>query len=335
MKRASFISGLGHNLPDKVMKNEELSNYMDTSDEWITERSGIKERRVVERAKHSGIGPAELSIPAVEDALKMAKLNKEDIDLIIFSTAMPDYFLPGSGCLLQQKMGFPLIGALDIRVQCAGFIYGLSVADQFVKSGTYDNVLLVCSEVQSTTIDYSNRGRDVAVLFGDGAGAVIVSPTSESEGILSHHLHSEGKYAKELWIETPSAQMYPRLTNELVEEGRHHLKMNGREVFKQAVKRFPEVILECLEHNNLEPSDIDLFLPHQANIRINNMVQKKLGLSDSQVFNNIHKYGNTTSATIPILLSEAHQNGRIKDGDLILMAAFGSGFTWGASLIRW
>jgi len=335
MKRYSYISGVGHNLPEKVMKNEELSNYMDTSDEWITERSGIKERRVVDRQERSGVGPAELSIPAVQSALDMAKLTKEDIDLIIFSTAMPDYFLPGSGCLLQEKMGFPIVGALDIRVQCAGFVYGLSIADQYIKSGTYNNVLLVCSEVQSTTIDYSNRGRDVAVLFGDGAGAVIVSATNEDRGILSHHLHSEGKYAKELWIETPSAQMYPRLTEELVKDGRHHLKMNGREVFKQAVKRFPEVIIECLEHNNIAANEIDLFLPHQANIRINKMVQDKLGLKDEQVFNNIHKYGNTTSATIPILMSEAYKSGKIKDGDLILMAAFGSGFTWGASLMRW
>ena len=335
MKRQSFISGVGYNLPSKVMKNEELSNYMDTSDEWITERSGIKERRVVERLERSGIGPAELSIPAVQNALDMAKLSKEDIDLIIFSTAMPDYFLPGSGCLLQEKMGFPTIGTLDIRQQCAGFIYGLDIADQYIKNGRYNNILLVCSEVQSTTIDYSNRGRDVAVLFGDGCGAVIVTGTEQKKGILSTHLHSEGKYAKELWIEIPSAQMYPRLTNKMVEEGRHHLKMNGREVFKQAVKRFPEVILECLEHNNLKASDINLLLPHQANIRINNMVQKKLGLNDNQILNNIHKYGNTTSATIPILLAEAYENGRIKDGDLILMAAFGSGFTWGASLIKW
>ena len=188
MKRHSYISGVGHNLPEKIMKNEDLSNYMDTSDEWITERSGIKERRVVDRLEESGVGPAELSIPAVQNALDMARLNKEDIDLIIFSTAMPDYFLPGSGCLLQEKMGFPLIGALDIRVQCAGFVYGLSIADQFIKSGTYDNVLLVCSEVQSTTIDYSNRGRDVAVLFGDGCGAVIVSSTEQKKGILSTHL---------------------------------------------------------------------------------------------------------------------------------------------------
>ncbi len=335
MKRHSFISGVGYNVPKKIMKNEELSNFMDTSDEWITERSGIKERRVVDRQEECGVGPAELSIPAVESALDRASLNKEDIDLIIFSTAMPDYFLPGSGCLLQEKMGFPLIGSLDIRVQCAGFVYGLSVADQFIKSGTYDNVLLVCSEVQSTTIDYSNRGRDVAVLFGDGAGAVVVSATNEDRGILSHHLHSEGKFAKELWIETPSAQMYPRLTQKMVEDGRHHLKMNGREVFKQAVKRFPEVILECMDHNNIAADDIDLFLPHQANIRINKMVQEKLGLRDNQVFNNIHKYGNTTSATIPILLGEAYERGRIKKGDLILMAAFGSGFTWGASLMRW
>ena len=335
MLKNSYISGLGMNVPDNIIKNSDLSQYMDTSDEWIYERSGIKERRVIDRKETDGVGPSDLAIPAVEDALKMAKLNKEDIDLIIFSTAMPDYFLPGSGCLLQEKMGFPTIGTLDIRQQCAGFIYGLDIADQYIKNGRYKNILFVCSEVQSTTIDYSNRGRDVAVLFGDGCGAVIVSATSKKKGVLSTHLHSQGKYAKELWIETPSAKMYPRLTNKLVEEGRHHLKMNGREVFKQAVRRFPEVITECLEYNSLKSEDIALFLPHQANIRINNMVQKKMGLKDSQVLNNIHKYGNTTSATIPILLSEAHKNGKIKDGDLILMAAFGSGFTWGASLIKW
>ena len=335
MLKQSYISGLGFNVPDTIMKNQDLSKFMDTSDEWIYERSGIKERRVVEHHETDGVGPCELAIPAVEDALKMAALNKEDIDFILFSTAMPDYFLPGSGCLLQEKMNFPIIGALDIRAQCAGFIYGLSVADQYIKNGTYNNILLVCSEVQSTTIDYSNRGRNVAVLFGDGAGAVVISATSEKRGILSSHLHSQGKYAKELWIESPSAKMYPRLTNKMIEEGKHHLQMNGREVFKQAVRRFPEVITECLEHNNLKPDDISLFLPHQANIRINKMVQQKLGLKDSQVFNNIHKYGNTTSATIPILLTEAYQSGRIKRGDLILMAAFGSGFTWGASIIKW
>ena len=333
--RQSYISGLGFNVPDKIIKNQDLSKYMDTSDEWIYERSGIKERRSVKHQNNDGVGPSDLAIPAVEDALKMANLKKDDIDLIIFSTAMPDYFLPGSGCFLQDKMGFPLIGALDIRAQCAGFIYGLSVADQFIKCGTYDNILLVCSEVQSTTIDYSNRGRDVAVLFGDGCGAVILSPTLKKKGILSTHLHSQGKYAKELWIETPSAKMYPRLTNKLVEEGRHHLRMNGREVFKQAVRRFPEVINECLDYNNININDIKLFLPHQANIRINKMVQKKLGFKDDQILNNIHKYGNTTSATIPILLTEAYNNKKIKDGDLILMAAFGSGFAWGASLIKW
>ena len=335
MLKQSYISGLGFNVPDKVMKNEDLSEFMDTSDEWIYERSGIKERRVVNHHESDGVGPCDLAIPAVEEALVMANLKKEDIDFIIFSTAMPDYFLPGSGCLLQDKMGFPLIGALDIRSQCAGFIYGLSVADQYIKTGTYNNVLLVCSEVQSTTIDYSNRGRDVAVLFGDGCGAAILSATSDDKGILSTHLHSQGKYAKELCIEAPSAKMYPRLTNKMVEEGKHHLQMNGREVFKQAVRRFPEVITECLEHNNVKADDIRLFLPHQANIRINNMVQQKLGLKDNQVLNNIHKYGNTTSATIPILLAEANKDDILKQGDLILMAAFGSGFTWGASLIKW
>ena len=331
----SYISGLGHYVPEKIMKNNDLAEFMDTSDEWIYDRSGIKERRVVEHDKKDGDGPCDLAIPAVEDALKMANLDVSDIDLIIFSTAMPDYFLPGSGCLLQEKMGFPTIGALDIRSQCAGFIYGLSTADMYIRGGMYKNILLVCSEVQSTTIDYSNRGRDVAVLFGDGCGAVIVSATSNDKGVLSSHLHSQGKYAKELWIEAPSAKMYPRLTNEMIDNGKHHLKMNGREVFKQAVRRFPEVIKECLDCNNLDVSDISLFLPHQANIRINNIVKEKMGFKDEQIFNNIHKYGNTTSATIPILLSESYQLGKISKGDLILVAAFGSGFAWGASLIKW
>ena len=335
MLKRSYISGLGFNVPDNIVKNDDLTKYMDTSDEWIYERSGIKERRIVESHENNGIGPADLAVPAVENALKMADLDKKDIDFIIFSTAMPDYFLPGSGCLLQEKMEFPTIGTLDIRQQCAGFIYGLDIADQYIKNGRYKNILLVCSEVQSTTIDYSNRGRDVAVLFGDGCGAVIVSSTEQKKGILSTHLHSQGKYAKELWIEAPSAKMYPRLTNKMIEEGRHHLQMNGREVFKQAVRRFPEVITECLEHNGLQSKDISLFLPHQANIRINSMVQQKMGFRDDQVLNNIHKYGNTTSATIPILLTEAYNDGKIKEGDLVLMAAFGSGFTWGASLVKW
>ena len=335
MSIKSYISGLGHYVPKKIMKNNDLSDFMETSDEWIYERSGIKERRVVEHHEIDGDGPSDLAIPAVKDALSMAKLDLQDIDLIIFSTAMPDYFLPGSGCLLQEKMGFPPIGALDIRNQCAGFIYGLSTADMYIRGGMYKNILVVCSEVQSSTIDYSNRGRDVAVLFGDGCGAVILSATSDDRGVLSSHLHSQGKYAKELWIEAPSAKMYPRLTNEMIKQGKHHLKMNGREVFKQAVRRFPEVIKECLEFNNLKVSDISLFLPHQANIRINNIVKEKLDFKDQQIFNNIHKYGNTTSATIPILLSEAYQLGKIRKDDLILVAAFGSGFAWGASIIKW
>ena len=330
-KIKSYISGIGHYMPDRVVTNDELSKLMDTSDEWITERTGIKERRYADE----GLGPSDLAIPAVEKALNNAGLDKSDIELIIFSTISPDYYLPGSGCILQHKMSFPNIGALDIRTACSGFIYGLSIADQYIKAGTFKNILLVCSEVQSTTMDMSDRGRNVAVIFGDGAAAMIISKTQEDHGVLSTHLHSDGKYCKELWVKEPSTLSSRRLSEDSMKDGEHFVEMNGREVFRHAVTRFPETINEALKFNNLTADDIDLLIPHQANMRISSMVQKKMGLPDEKIYNNIHKYGNTTAASIPICISEALDEGKINKGDIVVCAAFGSGFLWGSCIIKW
>lgn len=330
-KIRSYIKGLGHYVPERVVTNDELSTLMDTSDEWIVERTGIKERRFADE----GVGPSDLAIPAVEDALLDAKVTKEDIDLIIFATISSDYYIPGSGCLLQDKMGFPNIGAFDIKTSCAGFIYGLSMADQYIKSGTFSNILVVCSEVQSTTMDLSDKGRNTAVIFGDGAGAVVLSATTEDRGVLSTHIHSDGKFAKELWLKEPSTKSSNRLSKESIDRGDHYLSMNGREVFRHAVRRFPEAINEALDSNGFTADDIDLLVPHQANLRISDMIQKKMGLPDSKVFNNIEKYGNTTAASIPICLSEARKQGRIDNNDLVVCAAFGAGFLWGSAIIKW
>ena len=327
----AYISGTGFNVPPRVFSNDDLARYMDTSDEWIINRTGIKARRYADE----GVGPTELSISAVQMALNNADLGVGDIEMIIFATSTPDYYAPGSGCLLQERMGFGTIGALDIRVQCSGFIYGISIAQQYIRSGMHENILVVGAEVQSTAMDLSNRGRDVAVIFGDGAGAVIVSKTNENKGILSTHLHSEGKYAKELWLETPSSKLKPRINQKMLDEGTQYLKMNGREVYRHAVKRFPQVIQEALDANNYTIDDIDMLIPHQANLRITQMIQKKMKLSNSKVYSNIHKYGNTTAASVPIALAEAEKKGLLSEGDLIVLAAFGSGFTWGSALIKW
>jgi 3-oxoacyl-[acyl-carrier-protein] synthase-3 len=327
-----YISGTGFYLPPRIVTNDELSTYMDTSDEWIQERTGIKERHYVEK----GEGPSDIAIPATKQALNAAGLKVSDIDFIIFATSTPDFYAPGSGCLLQEKMGFNEIGALDIRVQCSGFIYGLSIAEQYIRTGTFKNILLIGAEVQSTAMDLTNTGRDTAIIFGDGAGAAIISATDEDRGVLSTHMHSEGKYLKELWLESPASNAgYPRINKEALDEGKQFLKMNGKEVFRHAVTRFPEVINEALEANNLTSEDIDLLIPHQANLRITQMVQKRLSLRNEQVFSNIHKYGNTTAATIPIALAEAFNEGKIKDGDLLVLAAFGSGFTWASAIMKW
>ena len=327
-----YISGTGFYLPPRIVTNDELSSYMDTTDEWIQERTGIKERRYVDK----GVGPSDLAIPATEQALKAAGLTVSDIDFIIFATSTPDFYAPGSGCVLQEKMGFNEIGALDIRVQCSGFIYGLSIAEQYIRTGNFKNILLIGAEVQSTAMNLTDEGRDTAIIFGDGSGAAIISATEENKGILSTHMHSEGKYLKELWLEAPASNAgHPRITREVLDEGKQYLKMNGKEVFRHAITRFPEVINEALEANNLTSENIDLLIPHQANLRITQMVQKRLGLSNDQVFSNIHKYGNTTAATIPIALAEAFNEGRINDGDLVVLAAFGAGFTWASAVIKW
>ena len=327
-----YISGTGFFLPPRIVTNDELSSYMDTTDEWIQERTGIKERRYVDK----GGGPSDLAIPATEQALKAAGLTVSDIDFIIFATSTPDFYAPGSGCVLQEKMGFNEIGALDIRVQCSGFIYGLSIAEQYIRTGNFKNILLIGAEVQSTAMNLTDEGRDTAIIFGDGSGAAIISATEENKGILSTHMHSEGKYLKELWLEAPASNAgHPRITREVLDEGKQYLKMNGKEVFRHAITRFPEVINEALEANNLTSENINLLIPHQANLRITQMVQKRLGLSNDQVFSNIHKYGNTTAATIPIALAEAFNEGRIKEGDILVLAAFGAGFTWASAIMKW
>jgi 3-oxoacyl-[acyl-carrier-protein] synthase-3 len=322
---------------------------MDTSDEWIQERTGIKERRYAHRTKET---TTTMGIEAAKIAIERAGLTPQDIDFIIFATLSPDYYFPGCGVLLQREMKMGEIGALDIRNQCSGFIYGLSVADQFIKTGMYKNILLVGSEKHSFGLDFSTRGRNVTVIFGDGAGAVVLQPTTnENQGILSTHLHSDGSDAEVLAMYLPGThanhwkenltsfdegeigEMF--MSHDMINNAQIYPNMDGQTVFKKAVVKFPEVIMEALSKNNLATTDINLLVPHQANLRIAQFVQQKLKLSDDQVFNNIQKYGNTTAASIPIALCEAYESGKVQEGNLICLAAFGSGFTWGSALLKW
>ena len=328
---SSYIKGMGYYLPDRVIDNSYFTDFMDTSDKWIRERTGIEERRFAAPNR----GPSDIAIPAVEMALKNSNLNTNDIDFIIFATSTPDYYIPGAGCLIQDKMNFNNIGSLDIRNACSGFIFALSIADQYIKAQTYKNILVIAAEVQSTAMDLSNDGRDTAIIFADGAAAAVISSTTDDKGILSTHLHSNGKYAKELWVEAPSSKKKPRLNQDILNEGKHFLKMNGKEVFRHAVKLFPDVIMEGLRYNNLTTEDIDLLIPHQANLRISKMIQKKLQLTDNQVVSNIHKYGNTTAASVPIALCESIMDNKLKKGDILVLAAFGSGFSWGSAILKW
>ena len=332
--RNSKIVGLGRYLPEKVVTNDDLAQMMDTSDEWIRERSGIQERRFFELGKDT---TSNMGTRAARMALENAGLTPDDVDFIVFATLSPDYDFPGSGVLVQRELGIKEVGALDVRTQCTGFVYGISVADNFIKTGMYDTVLVIGSEIHSSGLDLTTRGRGVSVLFGDGAGAAVLQATEEEgKGVLSTHLHSQGEFAEELaTLDVGSSRSVPRVTKEMIDEGTIYPVMNGSYVFKHASKRFPEVIMEALKKNGYQPKDIDLLVPHQANLRISQMVQKVLGLSDDQVFNNIMHYGNTTAASIPIAMSEAWEQGKIKDGDLVCLAAFGSGFTWGSALIRW
>lgn len=332
---SSRIVGIGHYTPDNVVANKDLEQFMDTSNEWIIERTGIHERRWV--VPGSGDTPSTMGTKAARIAIEQAGLQPEDIDFIVFATLSPDYYFPGPGVQVQDQLGIAEIGALDVRNQCSGFIYGLSVADQFIKTGMYKNVLLIGSEYHSGGLEKSTRGRGVTVIFGDGAGAVVLQRTEEDRGILSTHLHSEGKHAEELSLIGPATS---RWVDQIMDENdpedtSYYPYMNGNFVFKHAVTRFQQVIHEALQQNGFQPNDINLLIPHQANLRISQFIQQKMQLSDDQVYNNIMRYGNTTAASIPIALSEAHAEGKIKEGDLVCFAAFGSGFTWASALIRW
>ncbi len=332
----SKISGVGHYVPENVVTNDDLSKVMDTNDAWIQERTGIQERRHIK--KGDGNSTSIMGVKASEIALERANLKPNDIDMIVFATLSPDMYFPGGGVQVQEMMGMRTIPALDVRNQCSGFVYSLSVADQFIKTGMYKHILVIGSENHSGGLDFTTRGRGVSVIFGDGAGAVVVSRSEEEgQGILSTHLHSEGKHKDELALQGPSTEHWvPEIIEENPQEDiPYYPYMNGQFVFKHAVVRFSEVIMEGLQANQLSVSDINLLIPHQANLRISQFIQQKFQLTDDKVYNNIQRYGNTTAASIPIALSEAWAEGKLNDGDLLVLAAFGSGFTWGSAIIRW
>ena len=330
----SSVKGLGFYVPDTVITNNDLTQYMDTSDAWIQERTGIKQRRYFTYGKDTN---ASMAAAASRMALDRASLAPKDVDLIVYATITPDYYFPGSAFLMQRELGLEGVGVIDIRNQCSGFVYALSIADQFIKTGMYKTILVVGSEIQSTFLNKSNEGRGVAVIFGDGAGAAVLQATTDPEHrVLSTHLHADGRYAEELYVRDPGSSRDGRWISEatLAEEN-YNVTMNGNTVFKHAVVRFMEVINESLETNGYKPEDLALLVPHQANIRISDYVRQQMNLPEEKVFNNIQRYGNTTAASIPIALTEAFDEGRVKPGDLICLAAFGSGFTWASALIKW
>lgn len=327
------ITGVGHYVPETIITNEYLSSIMDTNDAWIVERTGIHERRFIDPAKDT---VANMAAKAARMAMERAGVDAKTIDFIVFATITPDYFFPGSGVLLQRELGLEGIGALDIRNACSGFIYALSIADQYIRSNTYKAVLVVGAEIQSTALDLTTRGRNTAVIFGDGAGAVVLQ-AAEKPGVLSTHLHSDGRFAEELYVKDPgsSRPREERQPEQILDTSTFKVHMNGSQVFKYAVVKFMEVIKEALLANNLQKEDINLLIPHQANLRISQFIQEKLGLPDDRVYNNIMRYGNTTAASIPLALSEAWAEGKVRENDLLCLAAFGSGFTWASALIRW
>jgi len=346
----SKIAGIGMYVPSNVVTNNDLTKYMETNDEWIQERTGIKERRYAHRTEET---TTTMGVEAAKIAIERAGITAQDIDFIIFATLSPDYYFPGCGVLVQRAMQMKEVGALDIRNQCSGFVYALSVADQFIKTGMYKNILVIGSEKHSFGLDFSTRGRNVSVIFGDGAGAVVMQPTEkEGQGILSTHLHSDGESAEILAMYNPGShanhwgtkdyasfddaeisQMF--MSHQMIDNAQNFPYMDGPAVFKKAVVKFPEVIMESLHRNGYESTDINMLIPHQANLRISQFVQQKLKLQDHQVYNNIMNYGNTTAASIPIALCEAWEKGMIKEGDLVCLAAFGSGFTWASALMKW
>jgi 3-oxoacyl-[acyl-carrier-protein] synthase III len=330
MQRA-YILGTGFYVPERVVTNDELARHMDTSDEWIRQRTGIERRRYAP----DDVGCGELAYRASLNAMENAGVARESLDCIILATLSPDYHFPGSACVLGDKLGLPGVPAIDIRAQCSGFIYSLSVADNFVRGGQYRRILVVGSEKHSMALEFADRGRDVTVLFGDGAGAVLVGPTEEDRGILSTHLHADGRYADSLWLECPGSA-HPRwVTPDMLEEGRTFPRMKGRSVFKVAVEVLPQVITEALERNGMGLEDIDLFIYHQANLRIIESVSMRMGIPPERIYNNIQEYGNTTAGSIPIALHEAVEKGLLRKGQHALLASFGSGFTWASAILRW
>ncbi|RTL49978.1 MAG: beta-ketoacyl-ACP synthase III [Sphingobacteriales bacterium] len=346
----SAIAGIGMYAPEQVITNNDLLQYMDTSDAWIQERTGIKERRYAHRTNET---TTTMGVEAAKIAIERAGITPQDIDFIVFATLSPDYYFPGCGVLLQRALKMKEVGALDVRNQCSGFVYALSVADQFIKTGMYKNILVVGSEKHSFGLDFSTRGRNVSVIFGDGAGAVVLQPSEDTNrGILSTHLHSDGESAEILAMynpgthanhwgtknyatfnDAPIADMF--MSHAMIDNAENFPFMDGPAVFKKAVVKFPEVIKEALQANDYQPADLDMLIPHQANLRIAQFVQQQLGLPDEKVYNNIQHYGNTTAASIPIALCEAWEQGKIKTGNLVCLAAFGSGFTWASALLKW
>lgn len=346
----SKIAGIGMYVPANVVTNNDLTKYMETNDDWIQERTGIKERRYAHRTEET---TTTMGVEAAKIAIERAGITAQDIDFIIFATLSPDYYFPGCGVLVQRAMKMKEIGALDVRNQCSGFVYAISIADQFIKTGMYKNILVIGSEKHSFGLDFSTRGRNVSVIFGDGAGAVVLQPTEkEGQGILSTHLHSDGESAEILAMYNPGShanhwgtkdyasfdeaeisQMF--MSHQMIDNAQNFPYMDGPAVFKKAVVKFPEVIIESLTKNGYQSTDINMLIPHQANLRISQFVQQKLKLQDHQVYNNIMNYGNTTAASIPIALCEAWEKGMIKEGDLVCLAAFGSGFTWASALMKW
>jgi 3-oxoacyl-[acyl-carrier-protein] synthase-3 len=328
----TVIAALGTAVPDRVVTNEELTRLMETTDEWITQRTGIKERRWVT----PGVGASDLALEAAQRALDAAGWKASDVEAIVYATLSSDHMFPGDGCFLNAKLGIPGVPAIDIRTQCTGFLYGLAVADAWIRVGMYRRVLLVGAEVHSTGLDVSTRGRDVAVIFGDGAGAALLEASDDpGRGVLSCHLHADGRFAKELWTDAPGSVYSPRISQEMIDSGAVYPHMEGQKVFKHAVVKMPEVVREALAANGATAADLKVLIPHQANLRIAEMVQRSLELRDDQVFNNIQKYGNTTAASIPLCLAEAVQARGVARGDLVGLCAFGAGFTWASALIRW
>ena len=330
MPRARFL-GTGMAVPDRVVTNDELSRVMDTSDEWIRTRTGIQERRWVREGETS----AGLAHAASLRAIEAAAIAPGELDAIIYATSTPDHFAPGNGVYLQRLLGVGAIPSIDIRNQCSGFVYALAVADAFIRAGMYRYVLVVGAEIQSTALDVSTRGRNTAVIFADGAGAAVLGPSEDDRGVLAFDLHGEGTHAEKLWVDAPGSMYHPRMSAGQIEQGRHFLEMDGKEVFRHAVARMPESVQAVLSVSGYTTADLGLLVAHQANMRIAEMMQKSLGLRDEQVYNNIMWYGNTTAATIPIALDECVRASRVRAGDLIAVTAFGSGFLWGSALVRW